>query len=205
MDAACGSYAVLDYLRHAWLSDRINNARANHRAYRTTNNGKVTTMNPEVEERFWSKINILGPDDCWEWTAKSRAIFGYGLIKIDGVTHAAHRIAYELTYEIELDELCCLHHCDNPPCCNPAHLFIGTKGDNNRDSSKKGRLKGGRGERNRSAVLTTSQVEEILKLYGEGETTAKLAKRFGVNFHIIYKIVHGKLWRHVKRGRVSLV
>jgi hypothetical protein len=155
-----------------------------------------------LEQRFWSKIDIRGPDDCWEWTAKARTAFGYGVIKIDKVMHSAHRVAYELTYGIKLGDLCCLHLCDNPPCCNPSHLFVGTKGDNVKDASKKGRLTGGRGERNRSAKLTTPEVEEILKLHSEGEPQSRLAEKFGVNFRQIYRITRGENWRHLKRRAV---
>jgi HNH endonuclease len=92
-----------------------------------------------LAERFWAKVDrSAGPDGCWPWTG-ARFWFGHGAIKIDGRPWGAHRIAWELTNGPIPDGLQANHRCDNPPCCNPAHLFLGTQLDNVRDMDAKGR------------------------------------------------------------------
>lgn len=92
-----------------------------------------------IEERFWGKVNRIGFEECWEWMA-ARDPNGYG--RIGGKrprAELAHRVAYRLTRgDIPLGLHVC-HSCDNPPCCNPNHLFLGTDLDNNRDMRAKGR------------------------------------------------------------------
>lgn len=92
--------------------------------------------------RFWPKVDKSGGQDgCWEWkgcTDNTRN-GGYGMFTMDYRSHRAHRIAYELTHGPIPDGLVACHHCDNPRCCNPSHLFIGTVADNNADRERKGR------------------------------------------------------------------
>jgi hypothetical protein len=88
--------------------------------------------------RFWNLVDKGEPDACWEWTGKKDS---YGRFKIVGnVLGTASRIAYILTYGMFDPALEVCHRCDNPPCCNPAHLFLGTHSENMRDASAKGRL-----------------------------------------------------------------
>ena len=95
-----------------------------------------------VVERFWKKINIKDQSDCWLWTG-ARLADGYGRsqLTIHGQrVQLAHRISWVLTYgPLTLDKPSVLHHCDNPPCCNPHHLFVGTQQDNVDDKVRKGR------------------------------------------------------------------
>lgn len=93
-----------------------------------------------VADRFWPKVDkSAGPDACWIWTA-SRTAFGYGRILVSPkyVTHA-QRVAYELCIGPIPAGLIVRHKCDNPPCCNPAHLELGTNADNSRDMVARGR------------------------------------------------------------------
>lgn len=92
-----------------------------------------------LEERFWSKVHTRGPDDCWEWTG-CRLPAGYGKIGVRGRTEYATRVLWQMMHGPIPDGLYVCHHCDNPPCVNPAHLFLGTGKDNARDSARKGRL-----------------------------------------------------------------
>lgn len=99
----------------------------------------ATTQTPE--ERFWSKVDVRGPNDCWEWNAH-RDKNGYGAIRIGGAgtpRKRAHRFAYESKYGAIADGLIVRHKCDNPPCCNPDHLEVGTTKDNAWDKVKRGR------------------------------------------------------------------
>ena len=88
--------------------------------------------------RLWLNIDQLGgPEACWPWLGKQR--YGYGQIWASGRLVLAHRLVWELTLGPIQPGLCVLHRCDNPPCCNPAHLFLGTKADNVADMMAKGR------------------------------------------------------------------
>lgn len=89
-------------------------------------------------KNFWNKVNILGDDDCWEWK-RSRNIAGYGWYRDNKIITLSHRKAWSLVNGEIPEGMFICHHCDNPPCCNPKHLFLGTAADNNRDRDKKGR------------------------------------------------------------------
>ncbi|MDQ1317135.1 MAG: hypothetical protein QG588_786 [Candidatus Poribacteria bacterium] len=92
-----------------------------------------------VEDRFWSKVDIKGLLDCWEWTAKSIRGHGYGFICINQKKISAHRLSYEMAYGKIPDDLLVLHSCNNKKCVNPAHLRVGTNQDNADDRINKRR------------------------------------------------------------------
>lgn len=132
--------------------------------------------------------------DCWEWQA-GQDKDGYGqchaaaVAKNNGVTRA-HQLAYVLWKgEIPKGRVVC-HKCDNPRCCNPDHLFIGSVFDNNLDCSKKGRRPQRWGENNPVAKLSNEQVIEIRALKGK-QTSLELAKRFHVSYSLICMIWRG--------------
>jgi len=101
-------------------------------------------MDEKTIARFWAKVQRGGADQCWEWQGY-RYPKGYGYIRARGAAIYAHRMAAAIAgYPIELrpgnkSSQCVCHRCDNPPCCNPAHLFVGTTLDNMRDKMAKGR------------------------------------------------------------------
>jgi hypothetical protein len=103
-------------------------------------------MRKALAERFWEKVDKGGPEHpvlktrCWIWVA-CRTDEGYGRIIIRGWVAKAHRVAWELANGPIRAGLLVCHRCDNPPCCNPAHLFEGTGLDNSRDMVAKGRGK----------------------------------------------------------------
>ena len=174
---------------------------------------------PSLEARFWPKVQKSA--DCWLWTAATHRN-GYGKIGAgrqgDG-TLLAHRVAWELTYGPISDGLWVLHHCDNPPCVRPDHLFLGTVKTNGQDMSAKGRghlqkhpelaprgPRNGahthpervlRGEATGNAKLTAARVQEIRAGYAAGKRIAELARGYGVSWSNVKFIVSGQHWRHV--------
>lgn len=161
----------------------------------------------KIKQRFWAKVQIS--DGCWEWIAW-RYPQGYGSFGLAGKTIRAHRLAYVLTYGDIEGDLEVLHKCNNPPCCCPDHLYLGTPKDNMRDRSLAGSLHGHRngsiihpesrprGERVNTAKLITSQVREIRQRYIPGKITSyELAKEYGVSTQVILAIIRGRIWKHV--------
>ncbi len=148
----------------------------------------------KLTDRFWSKVDKNG--DCWIWTA-SRSKKGYGRIGLgsrkEGVA-LAHRVAYELSIGPIPEGLDVLHSCDNPPCCNPGHLFLGTQQDNMADKIAKGRQP--RGAENYRAQLTWEQVDEIRKRYVHKRGVAtRLGREFGVHHMTIYRVAMGQIYK----------
>lgn len=99
----------------------------------------------EIRERIMSRVRKC-KSGCWEWTGAS-SNEGYGRVKVAGKLESPHRLMWEEENGPIPDGLWILHDCDNPPCVNPAHLFLGTRSDNMLDASKKGRTRGERPER----------------------------------------------------------
>lgn len=164
---------------------------------KVTRKGKVPLP---LVERFWPKVRVAGPDDCWEWTAH-RYPTGYGDISdaLTGRHHVyAHRASWEIAHGPIPDGMSVLHRCDNRGCVNPGHLFIGSQTDNVRDAISKGRHVPPphlRGERNNKARLTDVQVSEIRERHAEGENFERLAEAFGVWPTSIERIVRYKIRR----------
>jgi hypothetical protein len=152
-----------------------------------------------LEERFWDKVEKS--DGCWNWTASCNGP-GYGQIRPGGCGNQllAHRVSWEIHHGPIPDGLCVLHDCDNPPCVNPAHLFLGTKGDNTRDMHAKGRNPDLRGELGPLAKLTEKQVLEIKMYLAQGVIHRIVAKHFGVGKTAIQKINAGVRWKHLSQG-----
>lgn len=149
------------------------------------------------DERFWSKVDRSGgPDACWLWT-KGTFNTGYGSVGTGPNSHiarGAHCVAWELAYGPIPDGLCILHRCDNRACCNPAHLFLGTRADNTSDMLAKERE--ARGAR-LSRKLTEADVLSIRSRVASGETRASMAHEYGLSWAGIQSIILHKTWRHV--------
>lgn len=157
-------------------------------------------MATDLAVRFWAKVDRRGPDECWPWTgAINRARGGYGTFgrgPREAGTGYAHRVAWELVNgPAPPGQLVC-HRCDNPPCCNPAHLFLGSVADNQRDMAAKGRSL--RGERHNLAQLSEEDVVAIRGLWARGGLTQQqIAERYKTNKANVSQIVRGKKWRHL--------
>ncbi len=160
-------------------------------------------------DRVWSKIDrSAGPSACWPWLG-SRDRDGYGFVSLD-ITRRAHRVVFMLTGG-EPKTSMVLHSCDNPPCCNPAHLRSGTARDNSKDMVERGRATNGerngaytkparrpRGSRNGLAKLTEEQVAVIKRRLINGDTAAVIARDFGVVNGTIWFIAKGRNWAHIQ-------
>lgn len=135
------------------------------------------------------KVDVRGPDECWPWlgsTFGKRGGYGQFMNTRTRVPMKAHRVAWMLTRGVVPDDVDVLHHCDNPPCCNPAHLFLGDDQSNTRDKMFKGRA---------AKKLTEAQVRDIRALLGEGHLTkTEIARRFGVSRPMVCYIASGKNW-----------
>ena len=153
-------------------------------------------LTPIEVDRFWKKVAVAGPDDCWPWQA-AKAKKGYGTFWANRTSRVASRVSWELVHGPIPDGLWVLHRCDNPACVNPSHLFLGTALDNNRDMSEKGRSRGPirPGELNPRAKLTWDQVREMRALRAAGGMTlVQIGERYGVAFTTVSDIVNGKRW-----------
>lgn len=144
-------------------------------------------------QRFWIKVGPTDPvTGCRNWQA---AVFpyGYGLFRLNHKNWLAHRVAWILTNgAIPNDRIVC-HKCDNPPCCNPDHLFLGTFSDNSRDRDQKGRRTILIGEKHGRAKLTDSEAEEIKK---SSKTQYELARQYNVSQSLVSLIRRGERRKH---------
>ncbi len=150
--------------------------------------------------RYW--FNVPHEGDCLEWQGyrfKKRG--GYGRFLIKERPYYAHRVAYFLETGLDPVGFVICHTCDNPPCVNPRHLFMGTPQDNISDMVLKGRRRNGfgdsRGEKHGGSKLTNVQVKRIRSLAFSGVIQLRLSERFGVSPATISNIVKRKNWGHV--------
>jgi hypothetical protein len=168
------------------------------------------------EERFWRYVNKNGPclrpelGPCWLWTgvidSPPRLPYGKIFLLLPNGRYkitTAHRFAWELHAGPLPKGMFALHHCDNPGCVRPDHLFKGTALDNMLDKTAKDRngrcgpKNPARGSAHPKAKLTEDEVRSIRGLYSGGATQQSLASRFGVDQTMISCIVLRKTWKHV--------
>lgn len=154
------------------------------------NRGQFQIGDPP-EERFARLVETEPNSGCWLWTG-ARQRDGYGVLKVDRKNVAAHRFSWERENGPIPANLCALHKCDTPSCVNPAHLFLGTRGDNARDKAAKGRCHNNRGERNGRSKLTDAQVEVIRERLAIGQTQYRIAADYGVAQCTISDIATGR-------------
>lgn len=155
---------------------------------------------PWSPDTFWKRVEKTAT--CWLWTG-ARGLSGYGVLWSAGGKQNrkqlyAHRVAYFLHNNTLPDDLCICHTCDNPPCVNPAHLFLGDHKQNALDKVSKGRQSCLKGEASGRAVLTEAQVLAIRSQYSAGGITqAALGAAYGVTRGNIASIVRQESWRHI--------
>jgi len=145
------------------------------------------------EKRFFEKVKKT--DKCWIWTGSK--LHGYGQIynRITNRPEGAHRVSWEIHNGLIKKGLHILHRCDNPPCVNPEHLFIGTNAENVADAIKKGR--NAKGSQCTRAKLNEKIVTEMKKMFKNGSTYKEVTNKFGFNHHTVYSAIKGITWRHV--------
>ncbi len=167
-----------------------------------------------IDERFWAKVDRKGPDECWLWQRGARNGYGRFAVTRDDI-RTAHRVAWELTNGTIPEGLNVCHNCpdgDNPACCNPSHLWLGTQLDNMRDAKAKGRLMSGepraehmrsvwrrphrramvrRGARSPAALLTQEDID-LIRLAHETLPVRQtdIARAFGVSKAVVWLVVH---------------
>src|SRR3990167_4801731 len=150
-----------------------------------------------IEERFWPLVDKHRPDECWPFIGILRR-GGYGVFWMKGKLWAAHRAVWVLTFGTIPDSMNVLHKCDNRPCVNPNHLFLGTYADNPPDMILKGRNVKPHGEDHPKARLNDVQVREIRRLYEPYKITLRqLGKMFGVSHSTIKCVIQRRSWRHI--------
>ena len=153
-----------------------------------------------AKDRFWQKVHAPSEDECWEWLGAKHHQWKYGNFFYEGSIQAAHRVSWKIHYGEIPDGLVVCHKCDNPPCVNPRHLFLGTIFDNNADRQKKGRSARNLGRKNGRAKLSQEQVVEIRESRRQGVSGAELGRIYGVSKETIYHICSGMIWAHVGEG-----
>lgn len=166
-------------------------------------------VNPSSKDilRFWKHVAKEHPDKCWIWKLKTNRK-GYGKLNINHENFLAHRISWVITNGPIPSDICVLHHCDNPSCVNPHHLFLGTRSENNADSHSKRRGVWQKGEKKRpelilrgtqhaNSVFTEEDVREIRTRLSTGEQKSKIASDFGVSIFAIYAISKRLTWAHL--------
>lgn len=145
-------------------------------------------------EKFWARVDVRGDADCWEWTGpKKNGTYGF-YAPMPGVLLKAHRVAFALFNGSIDDSMLVCHKCDNPSCCNPAHLFLGTPRDNSQDMVRKNRKASIKGASNPVAKLTPEQVRSI---FLDQRINREIASEYGVQCSLISQIRRRTIWADV--------
>lgn len=173
-------------------------------------------MDTKDKERFWEKVEIAGPNECWLWTGGFKSPGGYGTFYRDGKTQRAHRVSYELAHgpipqqkRASCHGYCVCHSCDNPPCVNPAHLWLGSHLMNMTDARLKGRFPTRKlpaqprprrprlyGEDRPGSKLTEDDVENIRVLHPTMSHRA-IGELFMISHRQIGQIIRREKWKHI--------
>lgn len=147
------------------------------------------------DEHFWPKVDKSG--ECWIWTGGTDG-YGYGKVNYLGRRQKTHRLSWMLIRGPIPDGLSVLHNCptgDNPACCNPAHLWLGTNADNMRDMAAKGRAS--KGEAHHWARKSEGDVLRIIVLRFAGWSNRAIADYFSIPKTSVESIVYGSTWKHL--------
>lgn len=158
---------------------------------------------PELQQRFMSKVSFEALTGCWLWTgapSDNTPSGGYGRFRYDGRQYKAHRFSWLLHRGPLADGEHVLHHCDTPACVNPEHLFIGDNAANVADRVEKGRTswKARQGEAHPMRKIDEGAVREIRQRHSDGARQCDLAVEFGLHRATVCEIVNRRKWGHVQ-------
>lgn len=167
-----------------------------------------TAPRPSDMDRFMAFVNKLdyvngtpvpGTGGCWEWLGGNNGRMGHGVFSFRHKCLGAHRAAWILFKGPIPAGMFVCHKCDNPPCVNPEHLFLGTNRDNILDAVAKGRhwTRPPRGEAASAAILTEKKVLRIRASHAAGMSQSQLAKRYGVAVSTVSAAVTRRTWKHI--------
>lgn len=148
---------------------------------------RVFDMKAKDWQRFWDKVDIKSREECWEWMAAQNEA-GYGRFRLNGELAGPHRLIWaEVHHErIPKDRDVC-HSCDNPPCINPKHLFVGSRSENMLDAVRKGRLyTGGLDKGRKKSIENTRKLDkrqtfQVLQRYYNGESLQSISRDFPIS------------------------
>jgi hypothetical protein len=147
------------------------------------------TFQARLEEYAFPEPN----SGCWIWMGTLQKPRYYAVMTLEGKRQSAHRVSYEFFNGPITNGLYVCHHCDNPSCVNPDHLFLGTPKDNQQDMARKGRCRRQNGEANSNAKVTT---EAVLDMRTRQLTCSQYAKKYGLNSSHVSHIVNRRVWTH---------
>lgn len=142
-------------------------------------------------KRFWSNVDIRGADECWVW--KRRVHRGYGVVSIRHKFFIAHRLAYKIKNGDIPSDVCVMHKCDNPLCCNPIHLVAGTHQDNMDDMYNKNRYS--RIPRGGVRKLTSENAQEARAMSLRGESVSSIARNFNISNRSVRSLLKWETYR----------
>jgi hypothetical protein len=156
------------------------------------------------QERFWSKVDLDGPihpllkTKCWLWLGAHQMDSGHGVFRLRGTNMPAGKAALILS-DVEVTAgLNICHHCDNPPCIRPDHLFQGTDKENAQDMAQKGRSSWG--EKHYRAKLTNADARSIIQEYAAGALAKDLAAKYRVSPSAVGALLTGRQWKQLTGG-----
>lgn len=167
----------------------IQNLRWDHKHTSRISREYQKKIRKPLPEEFWERVNILGPDECWPWIGPKHHS-GYGVFSYKMKKYIPSRMSWELSNGPIPKGICVCHRCDNRPCVNPSHLFLGTRADNARDMYLKGRQSKIRGDAHHRTKITKELAKEIISLYSSmGCEVVYIANRFKTTVTNVYKVL----------------
>lgn len=147
---------------------------------------------------FWTKVKKGAPDECWPWLGYVGPS-GHGMTQHEYVSMYASRKAWIVTHGRIKEGKCVLHKCDNALCCNPAHLYLGTRADNMADLW--GKTPASERKMGRTSMFTEEQIEELYRLRADGYTLKACAEKFNCHLQTVRRVVLKRRQEKLARNR----